>query len=321
MDVTVIIPTHDRLWCLPRAVESCRSLSLSVQIIVVDDGSTDGTSEWLAQQTDIQTLEGHGWGKPWAVNLANHYAEGKYVRYLDSDDWLNAEANERQFEVAENQCADVVVAGLEIYREDRLIESQDWLPTDDFIAQQLGETPGSHYSAFLFRREFVKDIPHRTSFPASDFASRDDRCFVLEVALRKPVIAVTANRTLCHRHHDRGRLQFQQSLRRDGTHIQQLYIYRQIVSLLDRGGELTDRRKRAAAKVLWPLAHWIAYTHPREACEVANWVYSLDPELSVPEKGLLGTLYRRIGFRNTERVLRIRRNLLALFRERQPTRT
>ena len=35
-------------------------------------------------------------------------------------------------------------------------------------------------------------------------------------------------------------------------------------------GELTTRRKRAAANVLWPLAHRIGYTHPRRRATLQN---------------------------------------------------
>ena len=196
-----------------------------------------------------------------------------------------------------------------------------WIPTDDFMAQQLGVTGGSHYSAFLFSHELVKDLPHRTLFPASDFASRDDRYFMLEVALRNPKIAICEMPTLCHRHHEKGRLQFQGRLRGVGTNIQHLYIYRHILSLLERRGELNARRKEAAVKILWPLAHWIAYTHLEEACEVADWVFRLDPEFQVPEQGLIGSLYRKLGFYHTERLLRMRRLLLSPFKkspERKP---
>jgi glycosyltransferase involved in cell wall biosynthesis len=282
-----------------------------VQIIVIDDGSDDGTGDWLATQADVQVVQGHGWGKPAGVNAATRLATGKYIRFLDSDDWLNANANELQFELAEQTGADVVVAGLDIYAEARHVERLDWMPTDDFIAQQLGETPGSHYSAFLFRRQFVEDIPHRTLFPAADFAARDDRCFILEVALKKPRLTVCPTPTLCHRHHQRRRLQIPDGLKRDGTHIQHLYVYRQILRLLERAGELTTRRKQAAAKVLWRLAHWIGYTHPQEAADVANWVFQLDPAFLPPEPGWLGTLYRRLGFRKTEAVLQFRRSFLA----------
>jgi glycosyltransferase involved in cell wall biosynthesis len=313
-DVTVIIPSRNRLWSLPKAVESCRSSALRLQLVVIDDGSTDGTGAWLTTQQDLEVLQGEGWGKPWGVNRALTQARGTYLRYLDSDDWLNPGANERQFEIAESTQADVVVAGFDIYQDDTLLKTHSWCDTDDFIAQQLGESFGSHYSAFLFRKGFIEDIPHRTLFPSSDFASRDDRCFMLEVALRHPRIAVCSTPTLCHRQHTKDRLQFRGALRGVGTHIQQLYIYRQILRLLDQRGELTPRRRRAASTILWRLAHWTAYSHLNEACEIAEWVFNLDPEFRPPENGLLGVLYRRIGFRKTELLLRLRRNFLALLR-------
>jgi glycosyltransferase involved in cell wall biosynthesis len=319
MDVSIIIPSRNRFWSLPRAVESCRSSTLRVQVIVIDDDSTDGTAAWLKSQRDLEILQGKGWGKPWGVNKALSLANGTYLRFLDSDDWLNPGANERQFEIAEREKADIVVAGLDIYQNDALVKTDSWCDTDDFIAQQLGESFGSHYSAFLFRKSFIEDIPHRTLFPSSDFASRDDRCFILEVALRNPSIAVCSMPTLCHRHHTKNRLQFQGALRGVGTNIQQLYIYRQILRLLAQRDELTPRRRRAASKILWPLAHWVAYSHPYEACEIAEWIFDLDPEFRVPEEGMLGVLYRRIGFRNTEFLLRVRRRFLVLFTtEQQP---
>lgn len=314
VDVTVIIPTRDRLWGLPQAVASCRGTECKTQIIVADDGSTDGTWAWLQQQPDVLALQTDGWGKPFAVNRAFKEAEGRYIRFLDSDDWLPPGAIDAQLAMAEETGADVVVAGYDLYRDGAYEAHSPWVHCDDFIAQQLGECDSSHYSAFTFRRELVEEIPHRTSFPAANFASRDDRCFMIEVALAHPEVAVYEEAGLCHRHHEKGRLQFRQGLGSVGTNIQHLRIYRQTLRLLEERGELTERRKRAACKVLWPLAHWIAYTHPDEGAEVAAWVYELCPDFEPPEGGALGMLYRRAGFRATERLLRVRRALLAPFR-------
>jgi hypothetical protein len=137
---------------------------------------------------------------------------------------------------------------------------------------------------------------------------------MLEVALRHPKFAVSESPALCHRHHAKGRLQFRGSLRGVGTNIQHLYIYRQILNLLEQRGELTPRRKKAACKILWPLAHEIARTHLEEAGEVADWVFKLVPNFQIPEKGMVGMLYRRLGFRRTERLLALRRALLTPFR-------
>src|SRR5712692_6928096 len=108
-DVTIIIPARDRLWSLPKAVDSCASAERKIEIIVVDDASRDGTAAWLEQRRDVIAVAGNGWGKPSGVNQALALATGTYIRYLDSDDWLNPRANDRQFAIAERERADIVI--------------------------------------------------------------------------------------------------------------------------------------------------------------------------------------------------------------------
>jgi glycosyltransferase involved in cell wall biosynthesis len=313
-DISVIIPARDRLWALPKAVASCRSERLAVQIIVIDDASADGTAEWLKSQADIEIVAGEGWGKPAGIARALPLANGKYLRYLDSDDWLNEGTNELQFDIAERENADVVVAGLDYYEDDVLTHTQPWQESDDFIAKMLGEGEGSAYSSFLFRRSFVVDIPHRTLFAAANFASRDDRCYLLEVALRHPRIAVSPKPALCLRHHKQPRLQFRRRLASIGTFIQEIHIYRQILRMLQERNELTPRRIRAAINILWRLAHRLAAADLDEGCDIAAWVYRLDPKFRPPERGVLGWLYRTLGFRATERLLNVRRAAVDMVR-------
>jgi len=314
-DVSIIIPTYNRLWSLPKTIDSCRGTTCSVEILVVDDGSDDGTWDWLQEQSDVHALRSGGWGKPWAVNKAFRQSEGRYVRFLDSDDWLYTDQIDHQLEQAEQEDVPLVVAGKDLYDEDEShLETQPWVHCDDFIAQQLGECDSSHYSAFLFQRDLIEDIPHRTVFPGADFASRDDRCFMLEVALKEPDYAVSEEPVLCHRHHEQGRLQFGRGMRSLGTHLQQLRIYRNILYQLQQTGRLTLRRRQAAAKMLWPLARWIAKGYLEEGEELAAWVRELDPSFHPPEDGVLGWMYRHVGFRGTEYALRLRRLLLAPFR-------
>ena len=313
-DVSVIIPTKDRLWALPQTVDSLRQSARDVQIVVADDGSTDGTWDWLQDQPDVLALQTEGWGKPFAVNRAFREASAPYVRFLDSDDWLPEGALDGQLALAEATGADLVVAGYDEYHGDTFTRTSPWVACDDFIAQQLGECDSSHYSAFTFRRDLVDEIPHRSAFAAPRSATRDDRCFMIEVSLRHPRVAVSPDPGLAHRHHERGRLQFRPGLGSIATNIQHVLIYRQALGLLAQRGELTDRRKRAACRVLWPLAHRLAYTHPEDAADLAAWVYELCPDFEPPEGGALGALYERLGFAATERILRVRRSLLAPFR-------
>jgi hypothetical protein len=309
MDITVIIPTYNRLWALPKAIASCRDQNgVNVQVIVVDDGSTDGTWEYLTQQSGIEIYRQQNWGKPWAINTAFKYAKGKYIKFLDSDDWLVPGSLKKQFNLAE-QNADIVVAGYEVHDKAGLVRSQMWIDCDDFIAQNLGECDSSHYSAFLFNKEFIADIPHRTSFASANFASRDDRCFMLEVALMEPKIAVMGEATLCHLSHENDRLQFRSGMAITCTNYQHLLIYKNIIKQLTDSDRLTARRIDAALNVLWPLAHWVAKDDLTLANDIVEWIYTLKPDFQIPDSGVLGMLYKNLGFKKTERLLRTRRML------------
>lgn len=311
VDVSIIIPTFNRLWALPKAVESCRSDGCTVQTIVVDDGSSDGTWEWLQSRKDVESIRTANWGKDWAVVTGMAAARGTYIRYLDSDDWLKPGGNEEQFAQARRTDADIVVAGYEDYFEesDRAV-LHPWVDCDDFIAQQFGEVSFSHYSAFLFRREFVADIPHR-----QEFALRDDRLFVLEAAIKGPRLAVYGKPAFVHRHHRQGRLQRTAGFKKDLADWTTIEVYRKAVGLLELKGELSPRRKRAAVAQIWPVVRTLAKTQPEVAAAAADWIFKLDPAFVPPVRKPIRWAYDRLGFRTTERLI----GMLSFFRTPPPS--
>jgi glycosyltransferase involved in cell wall biosynthesis len=276
---------------------------------VVDDGSTDGTWDWLTVQTGILAIRQENLGKCWAVNKGFETARGKYVRFLDSDDQLSSGAIDEQYNIAGVEESDLVVSGYELIDETgNSLRKQRWITCDDFIAQQLGECDGSHYSAFLFKKDLLADIPHRP-----DYAYRDDRMLILEVALKSPKIAIHVGYALKHRVHGNDRLQFNSGLQQQVQNFQHLNIYKHILKRLNTRNDLNARRVSASVKILWPLAHWIAIHHPDEAVNVVKWIYELEPDFKAPEKGMLGLLYNKIGFDKTERLLRFRRKAKKTF--------
>jgi glycosyltransferase involved in cell wall biosynthesis len=302
IDVSIIIPTYNRLWALPKAVDSCVTQGCKVEVIVVDDGSTDGTWEWLQGRKDLVSIRRDNWGKDWAVVAGMARATGEYVRFLDSDDWLKPQANVEQLVQARETEADVVVAGYEDYYEDSdRLEPHPWVDCDDFVAQQFGEVPFSHYSAFLFRRSFIEGIPHR-----QEFALRDDRMFILEVAIRKPRLAVYRQPAFVHRHHSRGRLQRTSGFPRTLADWTNVEVYRKAVTLLAERGELSARRKRAAVSYVWPVVRNLAKTELDEASAAAKWIFELDPDFVPPVRKSLAMAYKVLGFRATERLLQMR---------------
>ncbi len=87
--ISVIIPTYNCLPTLPRAIESVRIQEMNVELIVIDDGSTDGSSKWLQQQSDVQLIKTPHIGVSKARNLGIKKAKGTWIAFLDADDcWL-----------------------------------------------------------------------------------------------------------------------------------------------------------------------------------------------------------------------------------------
>ncbi|MBC6112162.1 glycosyltransferase family 2 protein [Pedobacter fastidiosus] len=306
MDVSIIIPTYNRLWSLKKAVSSCFDTKLKIEVLVIDDGSTDGTAEWLKQQPNILFFQQANRGKDWAINNFFRYTQGKYIRFLDSDDWLLPSSTHLLFEEAELKNADVVAAGNQVYTVDeKLIRTNNWVINDDFIAQQLGETDSSHYSAYLFKKDFISDIPHR-----QEFGARDDRQFIIEVALKNPITSYIESPTLAHRMHQNERLQNFKASEAFLASLATLKIYKMAFKLLSASGQLTQRRKNAGIKMLWPVSHWLAKDNIMEGKSVYNWIKELDPNFIIPDKGFIGFCYRTLGFSATEKLLKIRRILL-----------
>jgi glycosyltransferase involved in cell wall biosynthesis len=93
-DQSVIIPTHNRAAFLPACVLSLRSCGISLEIVIVDDGSTDETAAVVAELgRDIVYVRQTNSGIGSARNAGIARAAGRYLAYLDSDDfWLPAVA-------------------------------------------------------------------------------------------------------------------------------------------------------------------------------------------------------------------------------------
>lgn len=102
LSVDVVIPTYNRRDLLPAAIASIKAQTVPVtKIYVVDDGSTDGTIDWLreicAQDETIELIEMQHGGANRARNAGIGLARSQWVAFLDSDDAWEPDKLERQF--------------------------------------------------------------------------------------------------------------------------------------------------------------------------------------------------------------------------------
>lgn len=92
--LTVIIPAYNAEKYLPQCLDSVIGQTLKdIEVICVDDGSTDGSASVLQAYTQkdsrISVLTQGNSGQSAARNRALEKAKGAYVQFLDADDWLD----------------------------------------------------------------------------------------------------------------------------------------------------------------------------------------------------------------------------------------
>lgn len=113
MTVFALIPVFNRLADTQQVVAELRAQTLRPTIVVIDDGSSDGTAEWLAEQADVVRLAGDGnlwWGGAiecglqWCLPRA---APGDFVLFLNNDVFLKNSyvADLVQLSEANGRCA------------------------------------------------------------------------------------------------------------------------------------------------------------------------------------------------------------------------
>jgi glycosyltransferase involved in cell wall biosynthesis len=125
--VSVIIPTHSRPHLLRRAVESAQAAGSDVEIVVVDDASTDATAEVCKSLEGIRYIRlENNLGVAGARNLGIFASRGDYISFLDDDDVRLPGSLDLQIDTL----SVFPRAGL-IYGQ-AIFGNQDGTPTDDF---------------------------------------------------------------------------------------------------------------------------------------------------------------------------------------------
>lgn len=114
--VSVIIPSYNRRGCIMRSAQSVLSQSVrDIELIIVDDGSTDGTEELFASYPDerLRYLRYEpNRGACYARNYGAERSRGRYIAFQDSDDLWRPEKLWRQLTEIERSGADFVFCGI-----------------------------------------------------------------------------------------------------------------------------------------------------------------------------------------------------------------
>lgn len=142
--VSVIIPAYNVEQYIARCVSSLlKQTYTNIEIVIVDDGSTDGTTEVckeLCKQNDrIIYLRKKNEGQGSARNLGIKLAKGKYVTFADADDWCAPEYIEKMYCSMEKFHTDICVCnkyGIELDENGKITHKkviEQWMQPEEIL--------------------------------------------------------------------------------------------------------------------------------------------------------------------------------------------
>jgi glycosyltransferase involved in cell wall biosynthesis len=189
--VSVIIPSYNYLKYISQCIESVQSQDYpNIELIIVDDGSTDGSFEFLQMlNSKIKIVHQSNQGVSIARNRGLLEATGEYIAFLDADDYWEPSKISKQLAVLKQVSADLVYSGIS------LVSSDGFEITGTFKPHFSGEC------ASAFRRH-----PGRAVITLGTSNALFRKCLISKSGLFDPNLSISADWDFFRRYCDFGKV-------------------------------------------------------------------------------------------------------------------
>lgn len=319
MKVSVIIPAYNAERWLPETLASVAAQEWpDLEVIVVDDGSTDGTAalvEKLYPQWTLHRSENRGVSH--ARNLGTQLAAGDLINYLDADDLLLPGKLKRQVALIESSGADVVYGDWQVLEEmegrgfERTREvRRTWQSVNADAEIAFFNGMWCPTGAYLYRRAFLdKALPWKDWLPVIQ-----DARFGFDCAHAGAVWAHDAEVGTLYRQHrsgsvsTRNRLAFLRDCHASAKDIERLWR--------STPGAWTPQREDAMVEVLTSLSRGAHRVDESLFEDLCAHLEALRPDFKPQGPRLLRWLSTLVGYRFA---VRLADAVHALRQRRSPT--
>ena len=113
MEISVIVPVYNTEKFLRRCLDSLINQTFKdLEIICVNDGSADGSGDILKEYSGIRVINQENRGLSGARNTGIQAARGRFIGFVDSDDWVDLDFFEKLYEAAVKNNADIACASI-----------------------------------------------------------------------------------------------------------------------------------------------------------------------------------------------------------------
>ena len=164
--LSFVVPVYNVASYLEECLSSlCGQTFMDVEVICIDDGSTDGSDEilsrWALKDQRVCVVSQPNGGVSRARNAGLSLARGDYVWFVDGDDYIDLDATSELLSEACGQDADIVVFGVRAFPEEPQWVGEMFNPRDfvfegdgrDVLLAEAGCIPSA--SNKIYRREFL----------------------------------------------------------------------------------------------------------------------------------------------------------------------
>lgn len=169
-EISIIVPVYKVEKYLDRCVNSILAQTFTdFELILVDDGSPDACPKmcdsWARKDTRIKVIHKQNGGAGQSRNIGLENATGKYIGFIDADDWIVKDMYEHLYNLIIGENADVAVCDftrnckkLEEGSENVIVKKMDSKAMQEFFYRINGEP--SYYAIWnrLYKRDILKDI-------------------------------------------------------------------------------------------------------------------------------------------------------------------
>lgn len=145
--ISIIIPVYNTGKYLEKCLNSILNEKVDKEIIIINDGSTDNSLEIIKKfqkkNKEIILINQKNSGQGKARNVGLNHATGKYICFIDSDDWLNKGSLEKAIAISEKENIDILYWRINWIFDDLRVKEQQIhssvYPHHDFIGYLLSD--------------------------------------------------------------------------------------------------------------------------------------------------------------------------------------
>ncbi len=165
--VSIIVPVYNAEACLRRCVESVLNQEYAdFELLLADDGSRDGSGricdEYAAADSRVRVFHKENSGVSDSRNLCLDQARGRYLQFLDADDWITANATKLLVQAMEEHLCDLVISDFYRVVGERVspkgdIDEVQVLSREEYAAHMM-ENPANYYYGVLWNKLYRREI-------------------------------------------------------------------------------------------------------------------------------------------------------------------